>query len=76
MRITPKGQVTIRRRLRNKFGLLPNTEVNFEEADGGVMIRPVESKRALVAERLRRARGVAGGDLGTDDVMRLTRGDE
>ena len=76
MRITPKGQVTIPRRLRDKFGLLPNTEVNFEEGDGGVMIRPVESKRALVAERLRRARGVAGGDLRTDDVMRLTRRDE
>ena len=76
MRITSKGQVTIPQRLRNKCGLLPNTEVNFEEGDGGVVIRPMVSKRAPVAERLRRARGVAGGDLGTDDVMRLTRGDE
>ncbi len=71
-----KGQVTIPHRLRSKFGLLPNTEVNSEEGDGGVVIRPVMSKRALVAERLRRVRGVPGGDLGTDDVMRLTRGDE
>lgn len=76
MRITSKGQVTIPQRLRNRFGLLPNTEVDFEEGDGGVVIRPVLSKRALVAERLRRARGVAGSDLGADDVMRLTRGDE
>ena len=76
MRITAKGQVTIPQQLRNKFGLLPNTEVNFEEGDGGVVIRPVLSKRALVAERLRRARGAAGSDFGTDDVMRLTRGDE
>ena len=76
MRITAKGQVTIPQQLRNKFGLLPNTEVNFEEGDGGVVIRPVLSKRALVAERLRRARGAAGGDFDTDDVMRLTRGDE
>ena len=68
--------MTIPHRLRSKFGLLPNTEVNFEESDGGVVIRPVLTKRALVAERLRRARGVAGSDLGTDDVMRLTRGDE
>ena len=41
-----------------------------------MVIRPVLSKRALVAERLRRVRGAAGGDFGTDDVMRLTRGDE
>ena len=75
MRITTKGQVTIPQRFRIKFGLLPNTDVQFEEADGGVMVRPVLSKRALVEERLRRARGVARDDLGTDDVMRLTRGD-
>ena len=71
-----RRRVPIPQRLRSKFGLLPNTEVNFEEGDGGVVIRPVLSKRELVAERLRRARGAAGGDLGTDDVMRLTRGDE
>lgn len=76
MRITIKGQVTIPQRLRSRFGLLPNTEVEFEEGDGGVVIRPVLSKRELLAERLRLARGAAGGDLGTDDVMRLTRGDE
>jgi AbrB family looped-hinge helix DNA binding protein len=75
MRITTKGQVTIPQRFRIKFWLLPNTDVQFEEADGGVMVRPVLSKRALVEERLRRARGVARDDLGTDDVMRLTRGD-
>jgi AbrB family looped-hinge helix DNA binding protein len=76
MRITSKGQVTIPQRLRSKFGLLPNTQVNFEEGDGCVVVRPALSKRALVDERLRRARGAAEGDLGTDDVMRLTRGDE
>ena len=76
MRITTKGQVTIPRRFRLKFGLLPNTEVTFEEADGCVVIRPLLSKRALIEERLREARGAAAGDIGTDDVMRLTRGDE
>ena len=76
MRITTKGQVTIPRRLRLKFGLLPNTEVTFEEVDGCVVIRPLLSKRALIEERLREARGAAAGDIGTDDVMRLTRGDE
>ena len=76
MRITSKGQATIPQRLRSKFGLLANTQVNFEEGDGCVVVRPALGKRALVDERLRRARGAAEGDLGTDDVMRLTRGDE
>jgi AbrB family looped-hinge helix DNA binding protein len=76
MKITTKGQVTIPHHLRLKFGLLPHTDVTFEEADGCVVIRPVLSKRALVEARLREARGVAGAGTTTDDVMRLTRGDD
>ena len=48
MKITRKGQVTIPRTLRMKFGLLPDTEVAFEEADGCLLIRPVLNKRALI----------------------------
>ena len=73
MKITSKGQVTIPQRLRLKFGLLPNTEVVFEEATDGVAIRPKMSKRAQIEERIRRVRGVADGGLSTDEVMRLTR---
>ncbi len=76
MRITTKGQVTIPQRFRLKFGLLPHTDVRFEETAGGVTIRPVLSKRALIADRLRRARGVAVRSVRTDDVMRLTRGND
>ena len=76
MRITTKGQVTIPQRLRAKFGLLPHTDVTFEEADGCVVIRPVVSKRTLVETRLRETRGVAAAGATTDAVMRLTRGDE
>ena len=76
MKITTKGQVTIPQRLRQKFGLLPNSEVIFEEAEDCVVLRPALGKRALVEERLRRARGVADRGLGTGEVIRLTRGDE
>jgi bifunctional DNA-binding transcriptional regulator/antitoxin component of YhaV-PrlF toxin-antitoxin module len=68
--------VTIPHRFRLKFGLLPNTDVSFKEVDGGVTIRPVLSKRALIEDRLRRVRGVAGRGVRTDDIMRLTRGDD
>lgn len=76
MKINSKGQVTIPRRLRSKFGLLPNTEVVFEETADCVAIRPKMSKRTQIEERLRRVRGVADGGLSTNEVMRLTRGDE
>ena len=68
--------MTIPQRFRVKFGLLPHTDVTFEETDGGVVVRPVLSKRALIEERLRETRGVAGGGASTDEVLRLTRGDE
>ena len=76
MKITTKGQVTIPQRLRLKFSLLPHTDVIFEEADGHVVLRPGLSKRALVEARLRDARGVASSGQSTDEVTRLTRGDE
>ncbi len=76
MRITTKGQVTIPQALRLKFGLLPNTVATFEETDAGVLIRPAKAKRALIEERLRHARGAADTGLGTDDILRLTRGED
>ena len=75
MKITGKGQVTIPQPLRLKFGLLPHTEVTVGEADGCVVIRPVLSKRALIEQRLLKARGVVGGGMTTGEVMRLARGD-
>ena len=46
------------------------------ESDGDVVNRPVPSKRALIEQRLRSARGVADRGLSTSDVMRLTRGEK
>ena len=41
MRITRKGQVTIPQAIREKAGLHPNTEVEFEIADGKVILKRV-----------------------------------
>ena len=35
MQITSKGQVTIPQEIRNRLGLLPHTEVEFELSEGG-----------------------------------------
>ena len=39
MRITSKGQVTIPKEIREKAGLLPETEVEFGIEDGKVVVK-------------------------------------
>ncbi len=76
MRITSKGQVTIPIALREKAGLLPQTEVEFELDDGAVRIFKARAKpsRARVEEVVRRLRGSATVKMSTDEIMALTRG--
>jgi AbrB family looped-hinge helix DNA binding protein len=76
LKLTSKGQVTIPQSLRKKFGLLPATEVSFEEAADGVLIKPAASSRSSLAERwIKRARGSATAKVTTDEILRLTRGE-
>ncbi len=73
MKITTKGQVTIPVDMREKLGLLPNTEVEFRLSGNTVVIQKAKSaaKRGrLVVEHLR-GRGTVR--LSTDEIMRLTR---
>jgi AbrB family looped-hinge helix DNA binding protein len=42
MQITSKGQVTIPQEIRNRLGLLPNTEVEFELAGDHARIRKAQ----------------------------------
>ncbi len=75
MRITSKGQVTIPIDIRERAGLLPHTEVEFE-FDGKV-VRIVRTagrggRGARVAAHLRGRGDVA---MSTDAIMALTRGD-
>ena len=76
MKITAKGQVTIPHRLRQDFGLLPRTEVVFEPGQDCVILRSSLGRQALIQERLRRACGAGTGDLTTEEIMRLTRGED
>ena len=50
MRISNRGQLTIPRSLRQKYGLAPNTEVELEEADGCIIVRPISSETSNSAE--------------------------
>ena len=76
MKITTKGQVTIPHKLRERFGLLPNTEVTFKAVEEGVLIKPCKSKLELLDKRLERATGCATIPVTTDEVMNMTRADD
>lgn len=40
MRIGERGQVVIPKELRERYGLLPNTEAEFVEEKGRILVRP------------------------------------
>lgn len=78
MRITSKGQVTIPQEIREKAGLLPNTEVEFELDSRGVHLRKVRTPRrhGTRGDRaISRLRGTGTVKMTTDEIMALTRGD-
>ena len=52
MKVTERGQVTIPKDLRERFGFLPNTEVEFEVRDGALKLVRSARERAAAVERL------------------------
>lgn len=64
MKITAKGQVTIPKHLRDRFGLAPDTEVVFEAAEDGVYIRSAGDDQAQLRRRLERSAGSATIPIG------------
>jgi len=75
VRITSKGQVTIPQAIREKAGLLPNTEVEFEMKGGRVVLRPTARPAARAQQALGRLRGsLKHIRMSTDQIMALTRG--
>jgi AbrB family looped-hinge helix DNA binding protein len=79
MQVTTKGQVTIPQEIRERLGLLPNTEVEFELAGDHARIRkarrlpPGGSARGRLAVEL--LRGSADIRMSTDEILALTRGE-
>ena len=73
MRITSKGQVTIPIEIRERMGLLPNTEVRFEVEGNTVRIIREEKVGGRGQRLLDRMRGRATSGLSTEEIMALTR---
>jgi AbrB family looped-hinge helix DNA binding protein len=74
MRLTSKGQVTIPQEIRERLGLLPHTEVEFEIDGDAVRVRKARGGSRRGRELVARMRGRADTRLTTDDILALTRG--
>jgi AbrB family looped-hinge helix DNA binding protein len=76
VRITSKGQVTIPKGIRDKFGLHPGTDVEFVPIEGEIHVRKAvrSPKRGeeVVAHLRKAGRNFR---MTTDEVMKLTRGE-
>jgi AbrB family looped-hinge helix DNA binding protein len=75
MRITSKGQVTIPIEIREKLGLMPNTDVDFEVQGRTVRLVRAPAKRAPTRGQslVARLRGTGNVRMTTDEIMKLTR---
>ncbi len=75
MRITSKGQVTIPVAIRERFGFLPDTEVDFVVENGELRIvsrssRDGDGRGRRIVQRLR---GSGSVRMTTDEILALTR---
>ncbi|MDE2904763.1 MAG: AbrB/MazE/SpoVT family DNA-binding domain-containing protein [Acidobacteriota bacterium] len=68
-RLTAKGQVTIPKPLRDSLGLEPGHELEFEERDGGLLVR-----RRPAADPLRQLVGLVGEPVDVDAYLDVARG--
>ena len=76
MRLTTKGQVTIPQGIREKLGLLPFVEVEFDIVGDSVRIRKKKGTKGrgqMLLEAMSRA--PKGNSMTTDEIMALTRGE-
>ena len=75
MRVTTKGQVTIPIDIRDKLGLLPYSEVEFDIVGESVRIRKARGTKSRGQRLLEAMRKAPKPRMTTDEIMALTRGE-
>lgn len=79
MRITSKGQVTIPQDIREKLGLLPHCEVEFDVVGDSVRLRKARKPKGMTRGEMivQHLRGRGSKRFrSTDELMQLLRGDD
>ena len=69
MHITQKGQVTIPVHIREAFGLVPYSEVDFVVINNQVVLKKIDSP-------FKKLKGLSKGKFTTEEIMQMTRGSE
>ena len=70
MRISDRGQITIPKALRDRFGMNHNVEVEITPTDRGLLIR----KRTTTEHPVERVYALLGRQGSTDDYLETIRG--
>lgn len=78
MRVTSKGQVTIPIEVREKLGIVPNSEVEFQLQGNAARLVKASTKSgrgrgAAIVARLK-GTGTGAEKLSTDEILALMRG--
>ncbi len=68
-KVTEKGQVTIPKELRTRFGIRPGARMEFREEDGRIVL-----VKASIEDRLDQVYGILDLDQTTDEIMDELRG--
>jgi len=76
MRITTKGQVTIPVEIREKFNLLPDTEVEWAVVGNTVQLRRAKGQSSGGAALVADMTGRGNVKMSTDEILALTRGEK
>ena len=75
--LTSKGQVIVPKSVRDFIGVQPGDAVEWEVmADGRAALSPAKKQAAEFQNALKAYVGIAKGMGSTDELMRLTRGDD
>ncbi|MDQ3080730.1 MAG: AbrB/MazE/SpoVT family DNA-binding domain-containing protein [Gemmatimonadota bacterium] len=74
MKITTKGQVTIPVEIRDRLGLLPDTEVRFSVRGKVAILEKVSGRTPRGTDVIERLRGRGTVKMTTDEILALTRG--
>jgi AbrB family looped-hinge helix DNA binding protein len=73
VKITTKGQVTIPQPIRERFGMRPGAEVEFETRGNAVSIRLSKRSKNRGRKLVEHLKGRGDVKMTTDEIMALTR---
>lgn len=76
MKVTIKGQVTIPRHVRRHLGVSAHDEVDFVVLADRVELRKAASGKDLFMDQLKALRGSGNAGMTTEEIMKMTRGEE